>query len=102
MLLTLLTMTCNTSGMTQTASSTASDLLTVLQALGQIFLNFGLPMLVLLGLYLGYRAIVAKLDREVEVRALQAVARRRVERRKNAAARNLDMSGSYSREVAKR
>lgn len=67
----------------------------------QIFLNFGLPILILVAVVAGYTWFVKRLDREVEVRALQAVARRRVERRKNARARNLQ-AATASREIAKR
>jgi flagellar biogenesis protein FliO len=78
--------------MTQTLSlPTTADALLVLEGLARIAVTFGaLPLAVLL-LVLAYRWFVRRLDADVTVRAERAAARARVERRKNAQARNLEL-----------
>jgi hypothetical protein len=87
--------------MTQTAASQASDLAVLAQFVLQLFLNYGLPLIVVGLVFLAYTWAVKRLDREAEVRALRAVAARRVERRRNAAARNLQEQ-TTGREIARR
>lgn len=70
---------------------TGSDAVLVLEALGRIALTFGALPVALLLLIGGYQWLVRWLDRDTELRAIRAAARARVERRKNAQARNLEL-----------
>lgn len=70
------------------------NILIVLQGLFVMAWPFVLTSAFVLGGLYGYRALVAKLDRSVALRAEQAAARSRVARRRNAAARNLEWLAS--------
>lgn len=78
--------------MTQTlALPNAADALLVLEAIGRIALTFGALPVSLALILLAYRFAVVRLDSDTVTRAERAAARARVERRKNAQARNLEL-----------